>query len=305
MKQLLVEKYRPKTINDYVFQRDEIKMKVEKWIKDGEIPNLLLTSSSPGSGKSSLSRILVTELGIDSSDVKYVNASLVSGIGFIREELEPWMKKKSFSKFKIVQLEECDRLSDAAQKALRGVVEDYSDKVRFIATANYPKKIIPALLSRFQHLEMDEFDIDNIIEYAITVAEREGLIINSEFEFMSHIEAYAPDLRKILNSIDEHTDQYNVLHPLAHGSGSSDGLDAWENAWATGDISLDMLLPLTEGVDQNTFELYYQCVYENSAKVENQGSLVVLCSEYLDRAYRCANQRLHLDAMLYEFFSQE
>lgn len=304
MKQLLVEKYRPKTINDYVFQREDVKRKVEKWISDGEIPNLLLSSSSPGTGKSSLARVLANEFEIQSSDYKYVNAS-IEGIGYVRDVLEQWMKKKSFSKFKIVELGEVDNISFAAQKALLGVTEDYSGTVRFIATANYPNKLIPAFISRFQHIELDEIEEEAIINRMVDIVETEGLTINDLEDLTSHIDAYKPDMRKIINSIDEHTDVEGVLHPLIGGAKGSPALDQWEAQWASGKISLDILLQLTEGIDNNNFEQYYQSVYMNSSVVgDKQGEMVVLCSQYLERAIKSANHRLHLDAFLYEFFGE-
>lgn len=300
MKQLLVEKYRPKNISEYVFQNKDVERVVMKWINEGEIPNVMLTSQSPGSGKSSLSRILVTELGIDPSDVKTINASLVNGIGFVREELEPWLKKTSFSPFKIVQLEEIDRLSDAAQKALRGITEDYTDRVRFIGTANYANKIIPPLLSRFQHLDMDRIDPDGVLDLVIRVVEGEELTFDNEEDLLSHVDAYMPDMRKILNSIDNHTDSDKVIHPLQEKTQGTDTA-AWEDAWESFDGNILSLLNLTDGIDANNFEWFYECMYNNSGKLdEYEGEMLVLCSKYLDRAYRCANQRLHLDAFLYE-----
>jgi intein/homing endonuclease len=122
MKQLLVEKYRPTTIDEYKFQNEDVERVVMKWINSGEIPNIMMTSETPGSGKTTLSRILVSELGIDQTDVKTINASLVNGIGFIREELEPWLKKTAFSNFKIVQIEEC---LHEDEKVRIGTVDDW------------------------------------------------------------------------------------------------------------------------------------------------------------------------------------
>jgi len=301
MKQLLVEKYRPQNIEEYIFQNDSVKNNVIKWLEEGEIPNILLHSKSPGSGKSTLSRILVKELDIDPADVKYVNMSLVKGMDFVRDELEPWLKKKSFSAFKVVQFEEFYKLHSSAQKALRNITEDYSDRVRFIATCNYVSKLEPALVSRFQQLDLDTVSMDAILDAVSRIIEGEELDFNEEDDILSHIEAYAPDMRKIINSIDNHTSNGKIA-PLTNAIGGND-TDAWEDAWKQGDVSLETLIPLTDGIDLNNFEQYYEAIYMNGSAVgDDQGKLVTLCSKYLDRAYRCANQRLHLDAFLYEFF---
>ena len=71
---LWTEKYRPKKIADYIFHDQNQKKRFEKMISEGEIPHLLL-SGVQGSGKTSLSGILVNELGIDPIDVLRINAS--------------------------------------------------------------------------------------------------------------------------------------------------------------------------------------------------------------------------------------
>lgn len=48
--QLWVEKYRPNSVNDYVFVDKTQKQQVEYWVKEGTIPHLLL-SGDPGTGK--------------------------------------------------------------------------------------------------------------------------------------------------------------------------------------------------------------------------------------------------------------
>ena len=77
MKELWVEKYRPKTVTDYVFRDNDQRKQVNGFIKDGSIPHLLL-SGSPGIGKTTLSKILIEAIGISDYDVLEVNASLKS-----------------------------------------------------------------------------------------------------------------------------------------------------------------------------------------------------------------------------------
>ena len=85
MKELWVEKYRPKTIDGYVFRDDSQKKQIKTWIKEASIPHLLL-SGSPGIGKTTLAKILLNEIEIPEFDVLEVNASRETGIDFIREK---------------------------------------------------------------------------------------------------------------------------------------------------------------------------------------------------------------------------
>lgn len=301
---LLVEKYRPKTLEGYVFQDKETEATVRKWIASGEIPNILLTGG-PGSGKSTLARILVNEFDIDPSDVKKVNASLTNGIGFIRDELEPWMKKMKFSKFKVVLLEECDQLTQSSQKSLRDLIESHSSEVRFIMTANYPKQIIDALHSRMQHIDMKEINMDGIVDLVERILDGEGIDFDDADDVIAHIEKYAPDIRKIINSIDECTDANKKLRPPKSSSGGSGDVGEWIQYFSSCDkVVLDDALKLTSGIDGNNFELYYETMYTNSSKFPDEGNAVVLISQYLDRAMSASNQRLHLDAFLYHIFME-
>lgn len=305
MKKLLVEKYRPSTIEQYVFNTESTKRKVEKWLKDGEIPNILL-SGGAGTGKSTLARVLVNELGIQASDVYRVNASLQNGIGFVREELEPWCKKSSFSPFKVVIMEEADLLGLFAQKSLRDITESYSDRVRWIFTCNYPEKIIPALMSRFQHIHIDSHNEDNIINLIIDIVEAEEIVINDEQDLLSHIDQYQPDIRKIINSIDEYTDAENVLHKLDSAHTGTD-VGEWEQLWQSGTVqdNFSNVLELSEHIDQNNYEWFYEVMYNNHHNFIDMHKAIILLSKYLDRAQRCANQRLHLKAFLYHVFCIE
>ena len=85
MKELWVEKYRPKTIDGYVFRDASQKKQITTWIKEESIPHLLL-SGSPGIGKTTLAKVLLNEIGIPDFDIIEVNASRETGIDFIRDK---------------------------------------------------------------------------------------------------------------------------------------------------------------------------------------------------------------------------
>lgn len=301
MKRLLAEAHRPSRIDGYIFQNEKLKMQIEKWIKTGEIPNILLEGIQ-GTGKTTLSRILVNEMNVDPMDVLSINASMLS-MDQIRNLIEPFIAKASFSKFKIVQLEEFDRISQIHQQSLRSIIEDSSDRVRWIATCNYVSKLIPAILSRFQVFKIDAMDQDALLNYIVDVVEAEGLVINDDEDLISHIELFQPDVRKILNSIDQNTDENKVLHK-AVASGTSSGLDELEQIWASGKASknIDKLIALHALVDNTNYEQVFELMYSNLQNFEDPASAVIAMSVYLDRAGRVANQRLNLDAFVYEMF---
>jgi|AntDeeMinimDraft_6_1070357.scaffolds.fasta_scaffold01003_3 DNA polymerase III delta prime subunit len=301
IRQPLNEKYRPNTASEYVFQDENVKQRVEKWCKDKTIPNVLLEGVQ-GTGKSSLARVLIHDIGIDPVDVKIVNGSS-QGIGYIREVVEPWLKKTSLSPFKVVLIEEADALSRSSQKMLRMVTEDNIDHVRWILTCNYVEKITPPLLSRFEagYITLNAMNEDGVVDLVLQIINGEHIDFDNDEDIMSHIRAHAPDIRKIINSIDGALDANNWLHPARRAS-ESHNEDEWVSLWANGDITLERALRLSSLISMENYEQFYQTMYENSRNFPDQGRGIVLCSQYLDRATTSANQKLHLDAFLYHLF---
>lgn len=307
MKERLVDKYRPSSVDEYIFQNPETENTVRRWISNGICPHVLMVSK-PGQGKTTLSRVLVNELGVHKNDVKVVNASTDRGIGFIRETLEPWMRKSPIGDFKIVCLEEMDQLTTDASLALRSIIEDYSDYVRFIATANYENKIDPALLSRFEDgiLNMDGFTDDSIIDLIVTVLENESINVEDTEDLFAHIDKFKPDIRRILSSIDKSVVD-GTLTPPSTSSGTGGSVDEWSEEWSRGsETDYSRLLELTELIDNNNFEDFYEAIYTNAHNFDERApTLYVLVAEYLHRGYTVANQRILMDALIYRFFMLE
>jgi len=105
-KQIWTEQYRPTNISDYVFRDGAQREQVETWIKDGIIPHLLF-SGAPGTGKTTLAKILINELDVNEYDVKHINASRDNGVDYIRDTIEGFVQTMPFGEFKIVLLDEC------------------------------------------------------------------------------------------------------------------------------------------------------------------------------------------------------
>lgn len=202
MPELLVERYRPQTIDDIILEPSQKAFFKEK-IQQKDIPHLLFISA-PGSGKTSLAKILVKEMD---KSYRYINASDERGIDDIRNKVITFAQTQSFDgTFKVVILDESDGLLPDSQRILRNVMEEYSANVRFILTANYKNRIIEPLRSRTQEFILVP-PFEECIKRVVHIIKQENIIVPVEQKESLHklIKVLYPDLRSIINNIDKFT----------------------------------------------------------------------------------------------------
>jgi DNA polymerase III delta prime subunit len=204
---LYVEKYRPQNIEDTILPQ-QYKDQFKEFVKQGEIPNLLL-SGSAGCGKTTIAKALCNELGADFIVINGSDEGRL--IDTLRTKIKNFASTMSLQGGpKVVILDEADYISaDSVQPALRGFIEEFSSNCRFIFTCNYKNRIIPALHSR-----------TTVIDFKISPAEKPKLaqqfmkrvktILDTEVVTYDDkviaelIMRFFPDFRRILNELQRY-----------------------------------------------------------------------------------------------------
>lgn len=301
MKQLWVEAYRPRDIDGYVFKDSNQRSQVLSWIKEGSIPHLLF-SGAAGIGKTTLAKLLIHQLGIDTYDVLEINASRENNVDTVRDRITNFVSTMPFGKFKIVLLDEADYLSPNAQAALRGVMEEYSQTARFILTCNYPHKIIPALHSRCQGFHIEKVDHTEFTARAATVLVTEGIDFDLD-TLDSYVKATYPDLRKCLNLLQMSSGGGKLVAPSESDVGTADYKLAMVDLFKQGKIREARKL-LCEQARPEEMDEIFRWLYDNlnmwSSTEEGQDEAILVIRKALVNHSLCADAEINLSACLVE-----
>jgi DNA polymerase III delta prime subunit len=297
IKQLWVKKHAPKSLAAVVFQNTAQQAKFTRYLKEGEFPHLLL-SGVQGSGKSSISNALIQDFKIDDMDVLTINASKENSVDTMRNKISNFVQTFASGPFKVVQLEEMDGLSAQAQGALRVIMEEYSDYVRFIGTCNYANKIIPALKSRMTHYEFKAPSFEDTAVLVANILVNEG--VDFEVELLEkYIAASYPDIRSLINSLQENSEDGKLTEPQIANSNDYkfQVLDLLE----AGKIR-DIRKIICENVTREDYEDVYRFMYENIHKckgfdADQHEAAIVLIADYLYKHSLVADPEINFAAL--------
>ena len=299
MKELWVEKYRPNTVDGYVFRDAHQKAQVERWIADGTIPHLLL-SGNAGIGKTTLARILFNELEINEYDIMEINASRENSSDTIRDKITNFVQMIPFGPFKVVLLDEADYMTPNAQAILRGVMEQYHTTARFILTCNYPNRIIPAIHSRCQGFHVERVDQTEFTARVATILVEEN--INFDLDTLdTYVKATYPDLRKCINMVQMNSLGGELVSPDNADAGEADYKIAMVELFKQGKITEARKLLCSQARPEEMEEIY-RWMYNNitmfGSTEEKQDNAILLIKQGLVDHTLVADPEINLSATL-------
>ena len=275
---LLVEKYRPSTLEHYV-GNENIKEVIQKYLNQNDIQNFIFYGGA-GTGKTTLAKIIVKNLDCD---FLYLNASDENGIDTIREKVKGFASTASFKGIKVIILDEADFITIQGQAALRNVIETFSRSTRFILTCNYIERVIDPIQSRCQVLKIVPPSKLDTAKHTAWVLDQEEISYETD-DIKSIVNQYYPDLRKMLNTIQSSTINSKLLLDKDVLVSSNYMLSVIKELSTSKNWKNIRQIIADSGVKD--FEELYRFLFDNSSKYasDREGSIAIILNEHLYQA---------------------
>lgn len=200
---VFVEKYRPTKFDDIVLDPLN-KIILKNIISTGYFPNLLLYGP-PGTGKTTtiINLINAFQEAFNEQNKElmiHLNASDERGVDIIRTQINQFVSSKTlFNKgTKFVILDEVDYMTKNAQQALRYLLQNNTNNVRFCLICNYISKIDEGLQNEFLRLRFNQLPENDIIKFLDNISKSEDLNLSKKSLTMIQ-QLYKSDIRSMIN----------------------------------------------------------------------------------------------------------
>ena len=276
---LLVEKYRPTKLKNYV-GNENIKKSISKYLEQNDIQNLIFYGPA-GTGKTTLAKLIIKNLDCDHI---YINASDERGIETIRDKVSGFASVASFKSLKVVILDEADFLTIQAQASLRNIIETFSRTTRFIMTCNFVERIIDPLQSRCQVLKIVPPTKKDVAKHLNWICKEES-IKHDINDLVPLVNQYYPDLRKCINTIQLST-QDNILKLDKSILVSSNYIDKVIDKLKQDKDTFKEIRQIIADANVDDFDELFRALYERASEYvfAKEGTIATLINDHQYKA---------------------
>lgn len=287
-----VEKYRPQTIEDVLLNEQEKKY----FLSLTDIKNNLLFIGKSGIGKSTIAKILAKKFAPNT--FIYINASEKNGIDTVRNEIADFIAVQSFDgKQKVVILDEVDGFSKAGQDALRSMMEEYLDDVKFILTGNYGHKITDALKSRCETFEFTT-DVKSVAARIVHIIRAENIKIPEEQKqyILKLVTRHFPDIRKTINELQKCCINGTFIY-----ENKANGFieELWTRMKSKQDVFAIRKFVIDNGSQfNNDFHHVMRQLFDLCVTIGNPAALLII-ADHMEKDSRVKDAEVNFSAMLF------
>jgi DNA polymerase III delta prime subunit len=272
-----VEKYRPTNFENIVLD-DTNQVIFDKIFKTNYIPNILLYGP-PGTGKTTTIINLINKYQQNNNQVNkglmiHLNASDDRGIDIIRNQINSFVNSKTLfvDGVKFVILDEVDYMTKNAQLALKYLLQDYRENIRFCLICNYISKIDSSLQNSFVKLRFNQLPPEKIVDFLSVININENLELSSEQ--IKDIQCnYKSDIRSMINYMQ--SNQHIILNMKV--------------------INNNIFDEMTKLIKKKNVKVFSNYIYEisDSYNIDNKTIIKDYCA-YLIRSNRVKLTRIFL-----------
>ena len=299
------EKYRPRTLDEVILP-DSIKNLIKYSLKEDSLQNMIFYSSSPGTGKTTVAKVIPEEYGCD---YMFVRTAAEGRMDLVETAIPNYgMQKLGDSKPRFVIFDEGDRVRaqslDSFYGALQPTIEATRSTLRFIITVNNLHLIPEAIRSRCKPIDFNHND-DSIkkpmwdrLKY---IAETETAISGGELDIntLKQIaKLHFPDMRSMISAMQHN---FNVNQGSIKGDISSISQDYISEIWnlvKKGDI-MKLRKYYTEHINDinGLYVPFEQYASEHCDKKHILSIAVVIAEHQYKSAYDQVDPELNINGM--------
>ncbi len=194
----LAERMRPKSLSDFVGQEKLVGKGaiIRNFIENKQCPSLIFWGS-PGVGKTTLSFLIASELGLPF----YSLSAVQSGVKEVRDVISKFETEGKILLF----IDEIHRFNKSQQDSLLKAVEEGKILLIGATTENPSFEVNRALLSRSKIYTLEDLGLDDLKKIALQALENDAWLIEKDVsiaEWNLLAQFSGGDARKLLNIIE-------------------------------------------------------------------------------------------------------